>query len=686
MTKYVINTELQEEERKVQIEINNLLNKGNSFYFSSGAGSGKTYALIESIKYFLSFKYNELISSGQKVACITYTNSAKDEINERILSDNNVLVCTIHSFLWDVINSHQVELLAIHKDYLNKIIKENDYNVFLCDKRNDDKAYKSIRSLSDDEVLKINEISFENKIDIFNMRNKNAKDYWADINRIYGPELGGKLKSNKQGVDKILRALIKINNLKKCVSKIDNKEAGYLTIDYNEVGGREILHRNKIGHDTLINYAYWMVSKYDILKKIVIDSYPIVFIDEYQDTHEKVIKIFDCLLSFSNDNNFRLCMYGDPVQSIYSNNINEYVLKNRFEYVYKNINRRSHHQIIDSINFIRGSHQPIKQDPIYLNNDKGSSQLYLISSTSVQESVVNEKLNKYRKEWGISRDNKITCLVLKNKMLSSLCGFEDFYQKVDSIYSKDIPLGFEKINEELISKDLRKLGPLALFLYGSAKTPFFVFHREEQPLNSIFSDEILNESRLECVFTCIDEIRGMHILSLYDYFERIFDLISRCKSEDLKKLYKSLIPYNVNSIEELTLELTLNIIKDSSEQSVLKIISLLKVEFCEYINWLKYILSLNGDDDIEYYTCHGSKGLEFNNVFVLLDDNFNKCKDKFTSFFHEDINTVLDLRHESTRNLLYVSCSRSIKNLRVILFTENCSVTNSMEDIFDKVN
>ncbi len=54
------------------------------FHFIAGAGSGKTYALVESIKFHLSTKPNWFYSTGRKIACITYTNAAKNEIIERL--------------------------------------------------------------------------------------------------------------------------------------------------------------------------------------------------------------------------------------------------------------------------------------------------------------------------------------------------------------------------------------------------------------------------------------------------------------------------------------------------------------------------------------------------------------------------------------------------------------------------
>jgi len=72
---------------------------------SGGAGSGKTYALVQLI--------NQLFAENPsaKIACITYTNAAAEEIKTR-LNGSKLSVGTIHEFLWKNIRLYQRELKA----------------------------------------------------------------------------------------------------------------------------------------------------------------------------------------------------------------------------------------------------------------------------------------------------------------------------------------------------------------------------------------------------------------------------------------------------------------------------------------------------------------------------------------------------------------------------------------------
>lgn len=76
----------------------------NNFKLEAGAGAGKTHSLIETLKY-VKKHYPK-----RKVLCITYTNNAKNEILERLDDQNNIIVSTIHDFIWKFISPFQKEL------------------------------------------------------------------------------------------------------------------------------------------------------------------------------------------------------------------------------------------------------------------------------------------------------------------------------------------------------------------------------------------------------------------------------------------------------------------------------------------------------------------------------------------------------------------------------------------------
>jgi len=84
-------------------QIRECLVKKQNFLLSGGAGSGKTHTLVQTLRNV--FEHD----ATARVACITYTNVAADEIKERS-PYSKLHVSTIHDFLWEVIKGYQKNL------------------------------------------------------------------------------------------------------------------------------------------------------------------------------------------------------------------------------------------------------------------------------------------------------------------------------------------------------------------------------------------------------------------------------------------------------------------------------------------------------------------------------------------------------------------------------------------------
>ena len=103
-----------------------IASNNTSFVLDAGAGSGKTWTLIQALKYLIKEKSSEFAKNNQKIACITYTNNAKNEILDRIEHNKLVQVDTIHEFIWSCIKSYKQELRIKFLEYLDEEIKNNE--------------------------------------------------------------------------------------------------------------------------------------------------------------------------------------------------------------------------------------------------------------------------------------------------------------------------------------------------------------------------------------------------------------------------------------------------------------------------------------------------------------------------------------------------------------------------------
>jgi DNA helicase-2/ATP-dependent DNA helicase PcrA len=83
-----------------------------SFIVTAGAGSGKTTSLIKALERVIERHGRTMLMKRQRVACITYTEVAANEIREDVAAENLVHISTIHSFYWTIASAFQADIKA----------------------------------------------------------------------------------------------------------------------------------------------------------------------------------------------------------------------------------------------------------------------------------------------------------------------------------------------------------------------------------------------------------------------------------------------------------------------------------------------------------------------------------------------------------------------------------------------
>ena len=102
----------------IKDEFANLVSLDNkkSFFLFAGAGTGKTYTLVELLKIIKEKYAREFRLTSKYCAVITYTNAATDEIISRLKDTSIFDISTIHSFIWSLIKPFQKD---IKKTYIS---------------------------------------------------------------------------------------------------------------------------------------------------------------------------------------------------------------------------------------------------------------------------------------------------------------------------------------------------------------------------------------------------------------------------------------------------------------------------------------------------------------------------------------------------------------------------------------
>lgn len=96
--------------REALEQMNACLNEGKSFRLEAGAGAGKTYSLVKALQYLIERNKRTLPRRNQQIACITFTNVAKDEIQSRTDRSPLIYCDTNHAFCWQLIQGFQKQL------------------------------------------------------------------------------------------------------------------------------------------------------------------------------------------------------------------------------------------------------------------------------------------------------------------------------------------------------------------------------------------------------------------------------------------------------------------------------------------------------------------------------------------------------------------------------------------------
>ena len=100
----------EEASQRTLEQVHRCLERGESFLVEAGAGAGKTYTLVQALQFLIERHRHTFPQRHQQIACITFTNVAKDEIEAR--TDRSPLIhCnTIHAFCWSLIEGFQRQL------------------------------------------------------------------------------------------------------------------------------------------------------------------------------------------------------------------------------------------------------------------------------------------------------------------------------------------------------------------------------------------------------------------------------------------------------------------------------------------------------------------------------------------------------------------------------------------------
>jgi ATP-dependent DNA helicase UvrD/PcrA len=529
-----------------------------SFLLEAGAGAGKTYSLIQALRYLIDRHGVRLLRQRQQVACITYTNVAVDEIRSRTDGHRAILSSTIHSFCWSLIKPFQPQMR------------------------------ERLLSLPG----------------------------WSErLAETDGP--GGRTIEYSLGYPRA------------------RKDEQHLSLGHNDV--------------LLLTVSLLKEAKF---RNLMAARYPILLIDEYQDTNKEFAYALATHV-LGKEEGILIGFFGDHWQKIYDEGCGR-IEHPSLQVIDKGANFRSAPMIVEVLNRMRPELPQEVSDPsavgsvavFHTNSWAGQRRFGQNWGGDLPTEVSNRYLDALVKKlsadgWSFEA-NRTKLLMLTHRVLAEKQGyssFGDIYQYNEAYLKKEDPhIAFlvDTVEPVCLAYENKRFGDM--FAALGEGTPAIESHAAK--------------------LAWAEDMDGLLALRASGTIGDVLDHLRRRERPRLPE-----------TVEEAARELdrVRQISNDEVSDAISRLRKLRDVSYQELIALARFI-----NEETPFATKHGVKGAEFENVLVVVGRGWFRYN--FVEFLEwagapDTIPEAEFETFERNRNLFYVVCSRPKKRL-AILFTQ----------------
>ncbi|MDD2841256.1 MAG: UvrD-helicase domain-containing protein [Tolumonas sp.] len=431
--------------------------------------------------------------------------------------------------------------------------------------------------------------------------------------------------------------------------------------------------KDSLNHSEVIGITAELLVNRPLLQQILTRKFPVLLVDESQDTKKELIAALFTVQS-SHKDKFSLGLFGDIMQRIYNDGKEDLglaPLPDDWLTPKKDYNHRCPRRVVKLINQIRAEVDQNLQKPA--KSEEGFVRLFIANTTKninkeAYERIVCQKMAEITNDklWAAERQHTKT-LTLEHHMAAHRGGFANFFSpiyEVDKLktslldgshtnitfFSKIIlPLiqNIEIGNSFVVSRIVNKYSPLiSQENIKLSTTPKLELAKAKDAVDALYS--LWFEDADPTLISIVKEVQRSRLFNIPDVITLI--------AERPEKNY-----------EEAENENDRNPVVDAWDAALMSRFS----EFKEYIAYIS--------EDSRFGTHQGIKGLEFQRVMVILDDEEARgFLFSYDKLFGAKSPTKKDLENQRegketsvdrTRRLFYVTCSRAEKSLAIVAYT-----------------
>lgn len=493
------------------------------------------------------------------------------------------------------------------------------------------------------------------------------KYYQADIKKLYCKyieedikELQGKLESTKNKTTKTyLSNAEKLEVLRERLEKA--KEIDKFV--YNPNGSNP--EYNALKHAEVIKISAEMIFENEMLQRIIAQRYPILLIDESQDTKKELIDAFFKIQENFPDI-FTLGLLGDQKQRIYTDGKENMVciIPDGWEKPVKRMNYRCAKRIIELANTIGKEIDEYAEQNPREDADNGFVRLFVVKQyDDIKKDEVESSVMKMMseattdKKW-FGEDVDVKILTLEHMMAARRLGFDLFYAPFAKVTKYQMTFLQGNVSEiEFFTKEVL---PIAGSLNGDGSDALRIL-KLNSPLLS--RDNIENPYKL--YLRCREE--ALTVARIVNDNKTIRDTVKAIWDAQLLRIPE--VVYNAS-------KLTIEDVNGSDDEELIAWVNVMDLPIEMVKRYDDYV-----NQKTRFDTHQGVKGLEFDRVLVIIDDaearGFMFSYDKLfgvKELSDTDKKNIADGKEtsiERTQRLFYVTCTRAKNSLAVVMYTND---------------
>lgn len=493
------------------------------------------------------------------------------------------------------------------------------------------------------------------------------KYYQGDIKKLYCKYIEEDIQEIQEKLDTVKNKTTKtyLSNVEKLEGLIARRDKA-TEIDkfvYNPNGSNP--EYNALQHAEVIKISAQMIMESTMLQRLIAQRYPILLIDESQDTKKELVDAF-----FKIQENFidifTLGLLGDQKQRIYTDGKENMlsIIPPEWEQPVKKMNYRCAKRIIELANTIGKdidihAEQTPREDAV-----EGVIRLFVVQQ---REGINKDKVEltvmkimgdhaQDGKWYGENTDIKV--LTLEHMMAARRLGFDQFFAPLSKVNKYQMTFLQGTVPEvEFFTKEVL---PIADSMKGDGNVALTIL-KAYSPL----LDKKNTESTYDQYLRCREETKK--VAELVNNNHSIREIVEAISNSQL---------LTVPEVVAAASKLQLTELDDSTDDVLKAWVEVMDLSIETVRGYDNYV-----NHKSRFDTHQGVKGLEFERVMVIIDDSeargFMFSYDKL--FGVKDL-TETDLRNradgketsiERTQRLFYVTCTRAKNSLAVVMYTNH---------------